>query len=321
MVWRQKQLFNVNSNSTLAPERTDIPRFQVLFLPIFIEQLFSMLLGNIDVLMLSQYSDEAVAAVGMANQLVMVGLMILGIVALGSSVQLMQLVSSSKQHYLKSVIKHSIYLNVMISLGLALVFFIFGRRFLTWVQTPVELLDGAYTYLVIVGVSLIFQSITTSMSTVFRSFAIVKIVMVISIITNVLSILGNYIVLLSPWDFLGTGIAGVANSTIIARFMGSALMIIYFIVLLPQHRDAFRTLKLEKSTVQSIFKLGFPSAMENISYTTSQMIITGIIATFGTAMITSKIYTQNITTIIFTLAASISMANQVIVGRYIGLNS
>ena len=54
-------------------------------------------------------------------------------------------------------------------------------------------------------------------------------------------------------------------------------------------------------------------------YTTSQMIITGIIATFGTAMITSKIYTQNITMIIFTLAASISMANQVIVGRYIGL--
>ena len=319
MAWRQRQLYNVNSNSTLAPEQTDIPRFKVLFLPIFIEQLFSMLLGNIDVLMLSQYSDEAVAAVGMANQLVMVGLMILGIVALGSSVQLMQLVSSPKRQYLKSVIKHSIYLNVMISIGLALVFFIFGQRFLTWVQTPAELLDGAYTYLVIVGISLIFQSITTSMSTVFRSFAIVKIVMVISIITNVLSILGNYIVLLSPWDFLGTGIAGVANSTIIARFVGSALMIIYFIKLLPQHRDAFRKLKLEKSTVQSIFKLGFPSAMENISYTTSQMIITGIIATFGTAMITSKIYTQNITMIIFTLAASISMANQVIVGRYIGL--
>jgi MATE family, multidrug efflux pump len=77
---------------------------------------------------------------------------------------------------------------------------------------------------------------------------------------------------------------------------------------------------LEKQTVRSTFKLGFPSAMENISYTTSQMIITGIIATFGAAMITSKIYTQNITMIIFTLAASISMANQVIVGRYIGLN-
>ncbi len=320
MAWRRRSLSNVNYNSSLAPGQLEIPRFQVLFLPILIEQLFSMLLGNIDVLMLSQYSDEAVAAVGMSNQLVMVGLMILGIVALGSSVQLLQLVSSKKQLYLKSVIKHSICLNVIISFCLALVFLLFGRVFLTWIQTPSELLEGAYTYLVIVGVSLIFQSITTSMSTVFRSFAIVKVVMVISIITNVLNIIGNYIVILSPWDFLGIGIAGVANSTLIARFVGAVLMIIYFIKLLPQHNDAFNSLKLEKATIQSIFRLGFPSAMENISYTTSQMIITGIIATFGAVMITSKIYTQNITTIIFTLAASISMANQVIVGRYLGLN-
>ena len=65
--------------------------------------------------------------------------------------------------------------------------------------------------------------------------------MVISIITNVFNIIGNYIVILSPWDFLGTGIDGVANSTFIARFVGSALMIIYFIKLLPQHRDAFQS--------------------------------------------------------------------------------
>ena len=129
MAWRREPLSNVNSNPTLAPRQLDIPRFQVLFLPIFIEQLFGMLLGNIDVLMLSQYSDDAVAAVGMANQLVMVGLMVLGIVALGSSVQLMQLVSSSRQQYLKSVIKHSIYLNVIISTCLALVFLFWANDF------------------------------------------------------------------------------------------------------------------------------------------------------------------------------------------------
>ncbi len=95
---------------------------------------------------------------------------------------------------------------------------------------------------------------------------------------------------------------------------------IAFIKLLPNYKQSFKTLKLEKKSIQSIFKLGFPSAMENISYTTSQMIITGIIATFGTVMVTSKIYTQNITAVIFTLAASISLANQIIVGRYIGLN-
>eukprot|EP00130_Batrachochytrium_dendrobatidis_P008563 XP_006683438.1 hypothetical protein BATDEDRAFT_93200 [Batrachochytrium dendrobatidis JAM81] len=279
-----------------------------------------MLLGNVDVLMLSQYNDDAVAAVGLANQLIMVGLMILGIVSLGSSIQLMQLAGTKKHEYLKSIIRHSVYLNVFISIGLAAIFIVLGRTFLAWIQTPVELIDSAYLYLAIVGISLIFQSLMTSIGTIFRSFTFVKVVMVISIITNIINIIGNYIVILSPWEFLGIGIEGVARSTIIARAIGALLMIIAFMKLLPNYKHAFHTLKLEKATMKSIFKLGFPSAMENISYTTSQMIITGIIATFGAAMITSKIYTQNITVVIFTLAAAISQANQIIIGRYIGLD-
>ena len=93
-----------------------MPRFSVLFLPILIEQLFSMLLGNVDVLMLSQYSDDAVAAVGLSNQIIAVGIMILGIVSLGSSIQLMQLIGSSKENYIKSIIRNSVYLNVLISI-------------------------------------------------------------------------------------------------------------------------------------------------------------------------------------------------------------
>ncbi|MGG3832854.1 MATE family efflux transporter, partial [Geobacillus thermocatenulatus] len=38
--------------------------------PIFIETLLYMVMGNADTLMLSQYSDHAVAAVGVANQII-----------------------------------------------------------------------------------------------------------------------------------------------------------------------------------------------------------------------------------------------------------
>ena len=309
-----------NLGSYTSNQALSLPRFSVLLLPILIEQLFSMLLGNVDVLMLSQYSDDAVAAVGLSNQIISVGIMILGIVSLGSSIQLMQLIGSSQKNYLTSLIRNSVYLNVFISIGLALVFLVFGRTLLSWIQTPPELLDGAYTYLVIVGISLIFQSVMTSFSTIFRSFTFVKVVMLISILTNVINIMGNYIVILSPWDFLGTGIEGVARSTLIARGMGSLLIVLAFIKMLPDYKQSFKTWKMEKKSIQSIFKLGFPSAMENISYTTSQMMITGIIASFGTVMVTSKIYTQNITAVIFTVAASISLVNQIMVGRLIGVD-
>jgi len=279
-----------------------------------------MLLGNVDVLMLSQYSDDAVAAVGLSNQIISVGIMILGIVSLGSSIQLMQIIGSNKETYIKSIIRNSVYLNVLVSICLAILFLLLGRTFLRWIQTPSELIEGAYLYLVIVGISLIFQSVMTSFSTIFRSFTFVKVVMLISILTNILNIIGNYIVILTPWDFLGTGIEGVARSTLIARSIGSLLIVIAFIKLLPNYKQSFKTLKVDKESISSIFKLGFPSALENISYTTSQMMITGIIASFGTAMVTSKIYTQNITAVIFTVAASISIVNQIIVGRYIGMN-
>ncbi len=87
----------------------------------------------------------------------------------------------SKENYLTSIIRNSVYLNVFISIGLAFAFLVFGRTILSWIQTPPELLDGAYTYLVIVGISLIFQSVMTSFSTlIFRSFTFVKVVMMIS---------------------------------------------------------------------------------------------------------------------------------------------
>ena len=77
-------MFKKSSNVGSGPSNQtfSMPRFSVLFLPILIEQLFSMLLGNVDVLMLSQYSDDAVAAVGLSNQIISVGIMILGIVSL-----------------------------------------------------------------------------------------------------------------------------------------------------------------------------------------------------------------------------------------------
>lgn len=307
------------SEEMLEQQKGTVPVFRRLFFPLVIEQLFGMLLGSIDVLMLSQYSDASVAATGLSNQLVNVGLMILGIASLGSGILLMQTAGTRQVKEVNLIIRHGVYLNVYISLAMTVVFLVMGRLLLRWIQTPADILDSAYTYLAIISTSLIFQSVMTSFGSVFRGFAYVRIVMIVSILTNILSILGNYLVLFTPLNILGEGIHGVANSTLIARFVGMLMLIVAFYYLLPNYRGAFSTLKMDVKTIKAVVKLGFPSALENISYTTSQTIITGIIASFGTIMVTSKIYTQNITGLVFTIAAAISQANQIIIGRFIGL--
>lgn len=301
-----------------TPKNPSIPLFRTLFLPLLVEQLFGMLLGNIDVLMLSQYNDASVAATGLAGQLINIGLMVLGIASLGSGILLMQIAGTDRIEETRSLIRHGVYLNALIASAMTLVFLILGKSLLAWIQTPKDLVDDAYIYLTIVSVSLIFQSVMTSLSTVLRSFMHVRLAMYVSILTNIFGILGNYLVLFSPIDVLGRGIQGVAVATLLARLLGMLILVIAFCIKMPHYRTAFATIRMKREVVASILKLGFPSALENIAYTSSQTIITGIIASFGALMVTSKIYTQNITAIIFTIAAAISQANQIIVGRYIG---
>lgn len=57
-----------------------------LVTPIFIETLLIMMLGAVDTVMLSQYSDDAVAAVGVVNQLVMFAFLIFEVINMGTSV-------------------------------------------------------------------------------------------------------------------------------------------------------------------------------------------------------------------------------------------
>ena len=57
-----------------------------LVIPIFIETLLIMMLGAVDTVMLSQYSDESVAAVGVVNQIVMFAFLIFEVINIGTSV-------------------------------------------------------------------------------------------------------------------------------------------------------------------------------------------------------------------------------------------
>jgi len=296
-------------------------KFKVLLIPILIEQFFGLLLSNIDVLMLSQYSDHAVAAVGMSNQMLGIAFMLTGIITIGCSIQLYQMHKEKHFQQVTKVINHIFYLTLSLSIVVSIVFWVFGRQLLQLMQTPEELIDSAYQYLTIVGVSLVFQSMISSISTVLRSFANIKLVMYISVTINVINIIGNYLVLNTSFSLLGKGIEGVAYSTLIARVIGSIVIVLYFISKYKLYRSALLKIKLTRGTTKSILKLGFPSAMENISYNSSQTIITAIIATLGAIMVTTKIYASTISLIIFAVAASISTANQIIVGKMIGQNN
>lgn len=281
-----------------------------LFWPLLVEQIFLTLIGNFNVFLFSLFNDQMVAAIGISDQLLNIFAMITNIVVLGASILIIQNAEKSRLAYVKSILKESVILNVIIAILIVIAVFLFNRDLLMLMQTPRELLDETSIYIRIVSVSIIFLAMTSLMLGALRAFGFVKIAVKVSVINTLLVILGNSVIVI----FNLGGITYIALATLISRLLGMLLTFFTLKTKIPElfdFKDGFRKIPLKKE----ILSLGIPSAMEQISYNFSQTMITAIIASLGTIAVSSKIYTQTITSFIFSIGVAAGVSGNLVIGN------
>lgn len=292
--------------------------FGQLFYPLLIEQIFMMLIGNVNVFLFSLYNDQAVAATGIADQLLSIGTMAMGIVSLGSTILFLQNAEDKQLPYIRGVARQTILLNLLLAFFLFTGTLFFGEMLISWMQTPAELQQMSVIYLRIVSSSLLFQGLSTSASALLRSYGKVRIAMSISITNTLITITGNALVILTPLSIFGEGILGISVATVITRFIGALISLNTVRMSLPKVWQGIWDFKKSDFIIgRRILQLGIPSGMENVSYNFSQTIITAVIASLGTVAVNAKIYTQTLTAIVFTISVAAGQAGQILLGSYL----
>jgi len=286
--------------------------------PIFIEILLHMLMGNADTLMLSQYSDNSVAAVGVSNQILSFVIVMFGFVAGGAAILVAQNIGAERPLDAGKVAMTSISLNLLISLSLSLVLVIFSKQALSLMDIPNELMDEASTYMGVVGGFMFIQALIMTISAILRSYGFTKDPMFVTIGMNIIHVIGNYFVIFGPFGFPVLGVEGVAYSTAISRLLGFIALIIILIIRSERQLPFKSIFKYRKSDVMGLLRIGVPAGGEQLSYNASQMIITYFIAQMGTIALTTKVYVQNIGMFIMLFSVAISQGSQILIGRYIG---
>ena len=93
------------------------------------------------------------------------------------------------------------------------------------IHVPEEVFDEASLYLLIVGAFILVQGLYLTFSAMIRAFAMVKEVMIISVIMNAMNIVGNAILINGWFGMPQLGAVGAAISTDISKLVGLALMI------------------------------------------------------------------------------------------------
>jgi putative MATE family efflux protein len=286
--------------------------------PIFIELFLQMIMGSADTIMLSYVSDDAVAAVGVANQLVFFAILIFSFTSTGTAVLVSQYLGAGKGWEAKQASGISLSINLVIGLLVSFFMILFKGQLLSIFRLESHLAEIAYSYLTIVGGTLFLQALLVTVSSILRSHGFSREAMFISIIMNIVNILGNSFLIFGLFGFPVLGVQGVALSTAVSR--GIALVIAFYFMYkrLPIKIVASDYITLDFSQIKKILKIGIPAAGEQLCYNTSQMAITAITALLGAAALSTRVYSWNIMSFILLFGLAMGQGTQILIGYKVG---
>ncbi|KPB04850.1 MATE family efflux transporter [Bacillus sp. CHD6a] len=286
--------------------------------PIFIEVLLHMLMGNADILMLSQYSDDSVAAVGVANQILFMLIVMFGFIATGTTILVAQYLGSKNRELAAEVTVVSIGANLIFSVAISILVFLFSSKLLLLMDLPPELLTEADSYLKLVGIFSFVQALVITMGATIRSYGFTRDAMYVTIGMNIINVIGNYLFIFGPFGIPVLGVDGVALSTVTSRGLGLIVITLLLFKRIKEPLPFKKMFRLPVSHLKNLLKIGIPSAGEHLSYNTSQIVITYFIVMIGTEALTTKVYAQSLMMFIFLFSVAISQGTQIMIGHQIG---
>lgn len=286
-----------------------------LTIPLFFEMLLVILVSNVDQLMLSFHSKEAVSAIGNAGQISWIMMLFFQVLGTASLILITQYKGAGKEKEAKAIYPVTLLVNFFIGVVIMLVS-IFGIDFILQLMNIEEgaSFDYAGQYMRIVGVSFLFMAVSNCFSSFLKANAFVKEVMVISVIMNIINAVGNAIGLF----VLNIGVAGVAYATMISRLIGMVLCIIVFVVKVgPIQFSAMRNSK-PFVLLGQLLKIGVPSVGENMSYDMAQLVLMSWINTMGLSAVNAKVYVTLVVQFAYLFCMAVTQAMQIVQGYHIG---
>lgn len=282
--------------------------------PIFFELLLQLLVGNIDQIMVSRYSQGSVAAINNGNQIMNIIIIVLNCMSVATTILITRAFGAGDRKQAKVVSNVSVYLLAGFSVVVTVIIFIFSKAIFRALSIPDEILDETSKYTVIVAGFVLIQAVYMVAAAILRSYNLMKEITVVAIIMNGINILGNAILI----KFYG--IIGAAISTDFSKLIGLVLIVLVLLKKTDMDLSFLRFKYFSKNMAKRLMVIAIPSGGEALSYQLSQMYILRFVNTFGVAVIASRGYCNMLANVAYVYSMAIAQATQILVGYLYGRN-
>lgn len=290
-----------------------------LILPLIIEQILIMAVGVADTVMVSYAGEVAISGVGLVDMFNNLIITVLAAIDAGGAIIVSQYIGNKDRRNANKASSQLLTITIVIATVIMLGCLVFHRILLSTFFGAIEMdvMKAATTYFLISAISFPFLGVYNSAAALYRSMEKTRTTMYVSILMNIINVVGNYIGVF----ILHAGVAGVAVPTLISRIVAAIIM---FALSLNSSNLVYVKIKnvfaWNQEMISRILKIAVPNGIENGLFTLGRVLVTSIVALFGTSQIAANSVAGSIDQIAVVVVNAINLGIVVVVGQCIGAN-
>ena len=290
--------------------------------PALVELVMATLFGMVDMIMVGKISSAAIAAVGITNQPFMLLLAIFSAINVGGTTLVAWNIGAGNREKANFITRQIVVINTILGIIMSAIGVIFAHQIVVFMGAEADTIRDATIYFQIVSAGLVFQAVTLGITAALRGAGETKVPMFYNIGSNLLNVLGNYVLIYGKLGIPKMGVAGAALSTTISRWVACfvGLGIIYFsrqFVISIEIKERFR---FDFEVIKEIFKIGLPSALEQFVLQSGLMMFARTVSSLGTMKFAAHQIGLNICGLSFSPSMAFGVAATTLVEQSLGAN-
>ena len=247
-------------------------------LPVLLALFLQAMYGAVDLMVVGKFGDAAdISGVSTGSQIMQTITNVLASFAMGTTIQLGQLIGQKREKECGRVIGASVVLFGFIALVLTILLVLFAPQAARIMQAPEESFDNTVTYVRICGGGTLVLTFYNLISCIFRGLGDSNTPLVTVAIACVFNIFGDLLLV----GGFHLGCAGAAIATVAAQLLSDIISLALIRKKQLPFRMTRKDLRWDGAIIRDVVSLGLPIALQDLLVGISFLIILSIVNSLG----------------------------------------
>ena len=275
-------------------------------IPLIFSGILQLLFNAADVIVVGRYAgSQSLAAVGSTTALINLLINIFIGLSIGVNVIVARYYGAKREKDVEESVHTAIALSLVSGLFLIVLGQIAARPMLELMGTPDDVIDKSTIYMRIIFVGMPANMVYNFGSAILRAVGDTKRPLYFLTAAGVINVILNlFFVIVFRMD-----VAGVALATAISQTISAALVLLCLVRSEGGLQLHLRELKLHRSKLMQIVRVGLPAGMQGAIFSISNVLIQSSVNSFGSIAMAGNTTSQNIEGFIYNAMNAVYQAN------------